>query len=170
MLHVLMIILLVLMLLPLASFVLMLLLRVGPCAQNNYVETYGGALSYGATPGTYTGLTQIAGLKAIRGLPGTKVSNFEITRIDQASRVEQFAPSMQNPGLMQVTLGMFKTDYNTLLGMVGVMKAWKFVFSQSSSDAFDGFIEMLGPKSEGPKDEIVVDVDIRISGARTFTA
>lgn len=147
---------------------LMLATAAAPKTQNAYVETYGSALVYGTAGGTPA--TSLAGIDALRGLPASLADIIEISRIDQASRSKQKAATMIDTGTLQLTLGMNKTDYATLLGFVGVLKSWKFTFSQGSTDQWDGFIQKQQPRSEAPNGEVLVDIDIVVSGSRTFTA
>lgn len=138
-------------------------------AQNTYVELYGMALVYGTAGGTPA--TAIAGIKKVRGLPKSKMSKIDITRIDQASRAEQSAPSMYDPGKFQFTLALTKADYATLIAIhaAGTLKSWKVTLSNASTDQADGWIEEMGMAVED-KGEVLVDIDIQISGAKTFTA
>lgn len=133
---------------------------------NDYAQTYGTTLKYGASGGAAA--TQLAGIKAIGGLPTEAVDKIEVTRIDQADKIKQFAPGMIDPGEASFTLGMKRTDFVTLKGMVGVMKSWKITYSEASTDTFEGFVSSLG-KDAAAGDEVTVPVTIQVSGAITFT-
>lgn len=133
---------------------------------NDYAETYGTTLHYGAAGAAAA--TALAGIESIGGLPTQQVGKKEITRIDQASKVKQYAPMMIDPGVLSFVLGFEKTDYATALGMVGVMHSWKITYSDGSTDTFDGFISSLGKTAE-KEGEVLVPVEIQVSGEVTFT-
>jgi hypothetical protein len=141
-------------------------------AENAYAKTFGSSIKYGNT-GT-TPATLLAGIKAIRSMPQLIADEIDITRIDQLDEMKHFAPSLGDPGTLGLTLGFKKADIVILYGLYRVPKAWLMTFSDlgtttASTLAFDGWIKQIG--KEAPKgDEVVVNVDIRVSGAHTFVA
>jgi hypothetical protein len=134
---------------------------------NVYVATLGIAMVHGTAGGTPA--TAFAGIKSIAGLPELNADEFETSRQDQASAIKEFAAGMADSGVLKLMLGFVKANVTTLYTNFRVLKSWKLTFVDGSTLQFDGWIKRIG-KVAPNNDEVAVGVDIRVSGAHTFTA
>ncbi len=138
-------------------------------AQNKYALAFGTTLGYAVTPvvGAYT---LLAGIDSIGGMPTLTFDETEITRIDQAGIIKQFASTLADPGTLDFVIGFDKAQVATVLGMAGALKGWQITFSEGSTLTFDGWIKQFGNQSESANGEMLVHTIVRVTGGLTFTA
>jgi hypothetical protein len=134
---------------------------------NTYVGTWKTTLAHGTAGGSAT--TSFAGIDAVDGLPELNADEFETTRVDQTSAIKEFAAGLGDPGTLKLKLGFVKANITTLYTNFRVLKSWKITFDDTSTLAFDGWIKKIGKEARNG-DEVLVGVEIRVSGAHTFTA
>ncbi len=133
-----------------------------------FAATLGLNLKYGDV-GVTAPATALANIKEITALPTLTADEFEITRINDADGIKEFAAGLGDPGTLEMVLGFAKADIALLYPLFRITKKWLITFSDASTLTFDGFIKMIGPEAK-KDDEVTVKITIRATGLPAFVA
>ena len=134
-------------------------------------STVGFAISllYGSTnPGT-TAIAEVIDC----AFPDVSVEQFKTTSHATANGYHTYAPKpLADMGDLAAKIAVQKTEYSTLLGLVGTEKWWRVSFPGIGTWDFQGFISKLGGGSFSAEDPVQVETDMTITPTSkpTFTA
>jgi hypothetical protein len=129
---------------------------------------YGTKLEYGSTilSGTPT-WTEISGVDEITP-PEVTVESKSTRHLKTANKFKTKAPSWKDAGSLSGALFYDKTQYSTLLGLVGTERAWRVTLADGSKTEFDGFLSKLGNPVDIDGD-VKVAIEITPGDLPTFT-
>jgi len=136
---------------------------------NEHQKTFGITLFYGAAGGAAG--TALAGIVGIDGLPDLVFDETEITELDQANKMKQWALSVADAGNLGVTLAMKNGTLTTLLAMADTVdRAWKIAFISGSTLTFEGPLKRVGlAGASGANSVINVPITVRVNSLPVYT-
>lgn len=128
---------------------------------------YGTSLGYSADGLAYTAL---AGVASWGDMFGKSYAEYESTRTDQATRMQDFQPAVYDPGTLNLVLGCGKTGIDLIDGFGTTTKYWQITFASGDTAEFQGWVKEWKVAGSDAKGEHKVNLAIRINSAVTLTA
>jgi len=136
---------------------------------NEHQKTFGITLFYGTAGGAAA--TPLAGIVGIDGLPDLVFDETEITELDQADKMKQWALTVADAGTLSVTLAMRNATLTTLLALADTVdRAWKITFRSTATLTFEGPLKRVGlAGASGANSVINVPVTVRVNSLPVYT-
>lgn len=135
-------------------------------AASSAVIGYNSAISVSATQGgSYTDLSEVLSID-----DGLDVKEVKVSHLKSDNAAHEYIPGMIEPGMANLELNFYKTQYNTIMSALRTAYWFKITTSDGSITAFKGFYKRLAKKVADGDDRITATVQIKVTGLPTFTA
>ena len=129
---------------------------------------YNSKLFYGNTGTTGTNITNEVTPMNMMPMPGISVDDVEVTNYQSPSSYKEFLAGLKDGGELEFEVQYAETIYNTIFGLIGVVKAYRIVMPDGTYFHSEAYINNVG--GSNPKGDMsTFTFKVKLTGVPTLT-